>query len=81
MEARNILLLLIALILDGIDYLGGFIPGIGDIFDIIGPIVMYLISKDPLMLWGMAELIPLADFLPIYIALAGYHVYKEEHDD
>lgn len=81
MDGRGLLLVLIALVLDVIDYIGGFIPGIGDILDIVGPIILYSISKDPLMLWGMAEIVPLVDFLPTNLALAAYHVYKREYED
>jgi len=81
LNIKNIILLILALILDAIDYVGGFIPGIGDFIDIIGPIILYFISKDPYMLGGLFELIPLADFLPTNIALAAYHVYREEHGD
>ena len=81
MTGRDILLLLIALFLDGIDYIGGFIPGVGDFIDIIGPLTLYFISKDPIMLGGMLELIPLADLIPTNIALAAYHVYHREYED
>jgi len=50
LNIKNIILLILALILDAIDYVGGFIPGIGDFIDIIGPIILYFISKDPYML-------------------------------
>ena len=81
LNIRNIILLILAFILDAIDYVGGFIPGIGDFIDIIGPLILYFISKDPIMLGGMLELIPITDLLPTNIALAAYHVYREEYGD
>lgn len=81
LDVKNIVLLILALILDAIDYVGGFIPGIGDFVDVVGPIILYFISKDPIMLGGMLELIPVSDFLPTNIALAAYHIYREEYGD
>jgi hypothetical protein len=60
------LALLIAIVLDVLDFAGGFIPGFGDVLDIFGVIVLFtLIGLNSLI--GLAELIPMVDFLPLNI--------------
>lgn len=81
MELKNILLILIALFLDLIDYIGGFIPGIGDILDIFGPLILYIISRDPILLGGLVEIVPLVDFIPTNLGLAAYHIYQGRFED
>jgi len=52
--------LLIALTLDGLDFIGGFIPIAGDILDIIGFLVL-------LPLIGKYSIFTLAELLPVVV--------------
>ena len=65
---RNIKFLLamaVALMMDGLDFIGGFLPIIGDVADIIGIVFLFpLIGKYALL--GGAEFVPFLDFLPFF---------------
>lgn len=66
--------LAVAIVSDVLDYVGGFIPGVGDILDLITiPILFYLTGYNKLMLVGAAEFIPFVDFLPTYTILVMMH--------
>ena len=57
--------LFLALIMDALDFLGGFLPVVGDVADLIGIVFLYpLIGKYALL--GGAEFIPFIDFLPCF---------------
>ena len=57
-------------ILDLIDYLViGFIPIAGDAADIAGILAMHFITKNPLYITGLVEIIPGADILPTNLAI------------
>ena len=65
MDTKFLMVLVLALFLDGLDYLGGFLPLVGDLLDIFGIIILFpLIGKYALL--GAAELIPTLDFLPLF---------------
>ena len=71
---KQLAALAVAIISDVLDYLGGFIPGFGDILDMITiPVLFYLTGYNKLMLVGAAELIPLVDFIPTYTILVLMH--------
>ncbi len=57
--------LIIALVLDAIDYVVGWIPILGDALDVFGIVVLYMMIG-PIAILGAAELIPALDFLPIF---------------
>ena len=66
--------LAVAIVSDVLDYVGGFIPGFGDILDLITiPILFYLTGYNKLMLVGATELIPFVDFIPTYTILVLMH--------
>ena len=55
----------IALMMDGLDFIGGFLPIVGDIADVIGIVCLFpLIGKYALV--SGVELIPFLDFLPFF---------------
>ena len=57
--------LFLALMMDALDFLGGFLPVVGDVADIIGIVFLFpLIGKYALL--GGAEFIPFLDFLPFF---------------
>ena len=57
--------LFLALIMDALDFVGGFLPVVGDVADIIGIVFLFpLIGKFALL--GGAEFIPFIDFLPFF---------------
>ena len=57
--------LFLALMMDALDFLGGFLPVVGDVADIIGSVFLFpLIGKYALL--GGAEFIPFLDFLPFF---------------
>ena len=59
------LAMFIALMLDGLDFLGGFLPIIGDVADVMGIVFLFpLIGKYALV--GGAEFVPFLDFLPFF---------------
>ncbi|NVM21656.1 MAG: hypothetical protein HWN68_07745 [Desulfobacterales bacterium] len=58
--------LVLALVLDGVDFVGGFIPILGDVIDMFGIIILFsLIGVYALI--GVAEFVPLVDFLPLFV--------------
>ena len=71
---------IIAAILDGIDFIGGFIPGLGDVADVFGILLLFpMIGKYALI--NVVEFIPGADFLPTYLAsvyMAQHGIFKEQ---
>ncbi len=71
------ILLGIAVVSDLIDYAGiGAVPGIGDILDLltVGILFPYVGIESGI---GLIELVPGADFLPTYTALARWTIWKE----
>lgn len=81
LDSRSLLTLVIAIFLDILDYLGAFVPIVGDFVDVFGSGILYLVSEDPVMLLGMTELVPFIDFLPTNIALALWHIYRRQGMD
>lgn len=67
-NAKFIPLLVFAGIIDGVDYIGGALPVVGDIIDIAGVAVFAISGMGFISALGLVELIPSADFLPIHIA-------------
>lgn len=66
-ERRFRVALVIAVCLDVSDFLGGFLPVIGDLLDIVGMLILLPLCG----VWAllpMWELIPFLDFLPFFIA-------------
>ncbi|MBO3809645.1 MAG: hypothetical protein FGF50_08645 [Candidatus Brockarchaeota archaeon] len=64
---------IVGLVLDVVDFIGGFIPIVGDVVDVVGVAYFWTIEKlDLLALTGMFELIPAADLLPTFTALGIY---------
>ena len=59
--------------IDLFDYIGGFVPYLGDILDVLGPLIYGALLKDKRALIGMTELASLfppalfLDFIPIHI--------------
>jgi len=59
------LAMFIALMMDGFDFIVGWIPLAGDIIDVIGIVFLFpLIGKYALV--GGAEFVPFLDFLPFF---------------
>ena len=56
---------IVALVLDGLDYVGGWLPIVGDVLDVFGVIVLYKLIG-PVAVLGIAELVPALDFLPVF---------------
>lgn len=58
--------LLVALIMDALDFFGGFLPVVGDVADIFGIVFLFpLIGKYAII--GGAEFVPFLDFLPFFM--------------
>jgi len=59
----------LTIVLDIVDYFGGFIPVVGDVLDIMGVILLwYFIGL--IGIFALVELIPLVDFLPTFVFIA-----------
>lgn len=69
-------LLGIAVVSDILDYFGAGIPLVGDILDVItvGILFPYIGIETSI---GLVELVPGADFLPTYTALALWTIWKQ----
>jgi hypothetical protein len=62
---KFVVALFLALIMDALDFLGGFLPVVGDVADIFGIIFLFpLIGKYAIL--GGAEFVPFLDFLPFF---------------
>lgn len=72
-------LLGIAVASDILDYLGGFIPIIGDVLDLLTTAILfpYLGRRSAI---GLVELVPGADFLPTYTLLALWKIWEAYED-
>jgi len=57
--------LVVALVLDAVDYVVGWIPIFGDVLDVFGVVILYKLIG-PVAVLGIAELVPALDFLPIF---------------
>lgn len=66
-KKRFIIAITLALIFDIFDYTLGWIPGIGDILDIVSSL-MIIALVGPVGIIAFAELIPGVDVLPTYTA-------------
>lgn len=69
----------IAVISDMLDYFGAGIPLVGDVLDLltVGLLFPYIGIETGL---GLIELVPGADFLPTYTALALWTIWREYQD-
>lgn len=67
MKGRIALAFVFALFLDIADIIAfAWIPVIGDVLDIIGIAILFLLVRNPIVLISAAELIPGVDFLPMH---------------
>jgi len=80
MEIKWILAFSIAALSDLIDYVGGFIPVMGDIVDVITLPILFFILQEPLVLAGAIELIPGVDFVPTWIGVVAFSYIKKKRD-
>lgn len=67
MSGKFIFVLIFAIVIDAVDYVGGFIPILGDIIDLIGVVVFAVSGMGVVSGIGLLELIPFADFLPLHV--------------
>ena len=77
MNIRKVLAIILSLFLDAIDYIGGFLPFVGDFLDIMGMGMIYFLTDDPIALAGLIELLPFADFIPVFTLASLYSMYKQ----
>ena len=63
---------LVGIVADATDFIVGWVPILGDAFDIMMIIFWYWILKSPVALVGAVELIPLVDVLPVHTAIGLY---------
>jgi hypothetical protein len=75
---RKLLAIFLSLILDAIDFIGGFIPIAGDFIDLIGIGLLYYLTGDLVMLSGLIELVPFADFIPTFTIASIYSMYGRD---
>lgn len=71
MEKNWVMAFLVALLSDGIDYAFGFIPGYGDMLDIATAGILFWLTKSPVVLMGLVELVPAEDFIPTWVLVTG----------
>ena len=71
-----VFLFVLSALLDVLDYLAvGLVPVAGDVIDIMGTAVLFYLMG-PLGLVGLAELMPLFDVVPTYLALTALAYLK-----
>lgn len=76
MDRRYTFALVFAIVLDLLDYVGGWLPVVGDVLDLFGVVMLLVLLRNPVALVAAAEFIPLVDFLPMFtvavVASRGY---------
>ena len=60
-------ILIFAMIMDGVDFVGGAIPIFGDVLDIISAITLAVFGGGWFSAINLIEIIPGADFLPLHL--------------
>jgi len=81
MKSRIALAFIFALFLDVADIIAfAWIPVIGDVLDIIGIVILFILVRNPIVLISASELIPGVDFLPMHtvaVALSQKNILKK----
>ncbi len=67
MNPKFFALLIFAVIIDALDYVGGAIPILGDFLDVVGVTIFAVSGMGFVSAIGLLELIPFVDFLPIHV--------------
>ncbi|MEM3403765.1 MAG: hypothetical protein QXJ17_04455 [Nitrososphaeria archaeon] len=75
-EPNWLLTFLLAVLFDLADFFGGMAPIVGDFFDLLETGVFYVITKDPISLATLFELVPLMDVVPSYTVAAAFLYYR-----
>jgi len=80
MKLTILIPLIIGISLDLLDFTIGWIPFLGDIFDILGAIYFYTQIKYVAII-GLIELIPFMDFVPFWTGLGFYAVFIKNKEE
>ena len=67
MNPKIILAFIIAIFLDITDIVAfAWLPVVGDVLDLFGIGILFLLTRSPVVAIAVLELVPFADFLPIH---------------
>jgi len=81
MNTRWMLAFAIAVFSDLLDYFAfGWVIGYGDLIDFITGAALFMVTKNYLVLGGLVEIVPGADFFPIWtvVTAGAYTMRKKE---